>query len=104
MRHKESVSHQQGADVQAHDAQASCDCERVRGTAATTRGDTDATKPRAAETGGSQAAVACGTARQQVLAGAPAAAPLHALRSGDESSLDEAESTPDEMSDGEDAR
>ena len=38
------------------------------------------------------------------MAGAPAEAPLHALRSSGESSLDEAESTPDDMSDGEDAR
>ena len=38
------------------------------------------------------------------MAGASAEAPLHALRSSGESSLEEAESTSDDMSDGEDAR
>ena len=38
------------------------------------------------------------------MAGAPAEATLQALKSSGESSLDEAESTADDMSDGEDAR
>ena len=43
IRHNETVSHQQGADVQAREAQASCERVRLRGTAAITRGDTDST-------------------------------------------------------------
>ena len=107
LRHKQEVNQQQQeAGATAHDEHPSC--ERAGEPATATRGnaDADTPTPRAAENGGSQAeaAVPCGTARQQAMAGAPAAAPLHALRYSGESSLDEAESTSDDMSDGEDAR